>query len=51
MKNGFADASGEIHPAKRRRMLNMDETHHHMSNAGESKGPRANVLVDRRLGR
>ena len=50
-ENGFADASGEIHPAKRRRMLNMDETHHHMSNAGESKGPRANVLVDRRLGR
>ena len=50
-ENGFTDGSGEIHPAKRRRMLNMDETHHHMSNAGESKGPRANVVVDKRLGR
>ena len=50
-ENGFTDADGEIHPAKRRRMLNMDETHHYMSNAGESKGPRANVIVDKRLGR
>ena len=48
---GFTDESSEIHPAKRRRMLNMDETHHYMSNTGETKSPRANVLVDNRLGR
>ena len=57
-KHGFLPprAAGEtgprdIHPAKRRRMLNMDETHHYMGTAGEGKGPRANVLVDARLGR
>ena len=41
----------EIPPYKRRRMLNMDETHHYMGNGGETRGPRSHALVDKRLGR
>ena len=47
-----ADETGprEIPRYKRRRMLNMDETHHYMGNAGDSSGSRANVWRDERLG-
>ena len=50
-EHGFTDENGKIHRAKRRRMLNMDETHHYMGNQGDARGSRANVLVDKRLGR
>ena len=39
----------EIDPRKAARMLNADETHQKLSNEGESRGPRANVYVNKEL--